>query len=140
MHFHSVFSCLFLWIKQICVTVTPGLHYSQFFYRSKPTVSHVCLFYFCTRDVCSLFHVFGSQRERCSSFDYCFATFMEVQKAMSSQWEISSSVISPVGELCCLQAPHSLAVLPCFYSSPTRSLYTQNCSESLHGVKHTVQP
>lgn len=113
-------------------------------YQSKPTVSHVCLLHLCTRDVCCLFHVCGSQRERYSSFDYCFATFMEVQKAMSSQWEISSSVISPVGELCCLQAPHresvSLAVLPCSYSSPTLSHYTQNCSESLHGVKHTIQP
>lgn len=130
--------------QQTHVAITCGLLYCQSVTGQNQTYL-VCVCYTCVPEICAVYSTSdgASERERQNCFDYCFATFMEVRKAMSSQWETSSSVISPVGELCCLRAPHrdsvSLAILPCSYSSPTLSHYTQNCIESLHGVKHTAQ-
>lgn len=80
------------------------------------------------------------ESERCSSFDYCSATFLGVRQAMSSQWEISSSVISPVGELCCLQHLTEGAVALPFCPVPSHlqhSLITHRTAASLHTGSNT---
>lgn len=92
--------------------------------------------------ICAVYSVCEEEREseRYSSFDYCSATFMGVRQAMSSQWEISSSVISPVGELCCLQhlTEGALALLFCPVPSHLQhSLITHRTAASLHTGSNT---